>query len=215
MPRRNTAFSNGESYHLYNRGNNSQKMFFVEENYLFFLDRLAEFLPESAVTIHAFCLLPNHFHFSIRLVEEFDLSEAMRQIQSTYARSFNRKYMRHGHLYDGRFRSLHIESVDYLDYLSRYIHQNPIKAGLVDNPEDWLFSSYRCYVDGERLGERVIEGVDLPRRVACWNVPNIDPSSTLARFRARSDYREFVRCDWEMAPWNLENGLWTPPKRGN
>jgi putative transposase len=210
MPRRNTEFTKGESYHLFNRGNNSQKIFLIAENYFFFLDCLITSLPSSSVSIHAFCFLPNHYHISLRLEEAIDVSDAMKNFQRTYAKAFNTRFRRHGHVFENRFKSIHIESADYLDFLSRYIHRNPIEAGLAANPEDWQFSSYLSYLNGEPFkGMSYLKGMPV-RKTGGWKVPAIDPSNTLGRFRTRNNYREFVLCDWERYPWQLENGLWTP-----
>jgi len=215
MPRRKTIFKAGGRYHVCNRGNNSQKMFSMCEDYLQFLDRLNEYLPVAVVTFHTICLLPNHFHLSLKLNESFDLSSAMKVVQNSYARSFNMKYGRHGHLYDSRFKSTEIESEEYLDYLSRYIHRNPVKARLVHKPEDWEFSSYRCYVNDETPALCKNFGREMhPTTTFGPKTPTIDTSTILARFRTKEDYRKFVLCDWKRAPWKLEDGIWRPSKDG-
>jgi len=213
MPKRSLVFAEGEQYHIFNRGNNSQKIFLTGEDYFIFLDRLVEKLPHSAVRIHSFSLLPTHFHLSIKLEEVFDLSTAMKHLQQSYARGFNKKYRRHGHVFDSPFKALRIESPDYLDFLSRYIHRNPIEAGLAVVPEDWQFTSYRLYEGGQLLSKtRYLRGMPSQKKGG-WNVPEVDFAGTLSRFRTFDDYRAFVLTDWEWHPWQIENGIWMPMNR--
>jgi REP element-mobilizing transposase RayT len=214
MPKRKTVFAEGEQYHLFNRGNNSQKIFHTAENYLVFLDYIVASLPSTSVRIHSFSLLPNHFHLSITLEKAFDLSSAMRRLLRAYALRFNKIFHRHGHVFECPFKSIRIESLEYLDYLSRYIHRNPVEAGLVANPDEWQFSSYRSYMTGESMKKAGNISGMLFKKLGGWKVPEIDLSSTMSRFRTSRDYRDFVLCDWERDPWRLEGGLWTSMKSG-
>jgi putative transposase len=210
MPNRTIVFTKGEHYHIFNRGNNSQKIFLTAENYFSFLDRLSDRLPPSSVRIHSFSLLPNHFHLSIKLDEDFDLSNAMKYLQQSYARNFNKKYRRHGHVFESPFKALRIETQDYLDFLSRYIHRNPVEAGFATTPEAWQFSSYRSYVGGTPIAiDGHIKGTS-HRKTKGWSLPNIDTAATLSRFQTVEDYRSFVMTDWERYPWQLANGVWAP-----
>ncbi len=211
MPIRRTAFVKGGVYHLCNRGVNSQTIFEMPDDYFRFLDWIAECFVDSIIRILALCLLPNHFHLSIMLAEAVDLSEAMRDLQARYANYYNGKYRRHGYLFDGRFRSVAVESPLQLDYLSRYIHRNPMEAGLVHDALDWPYSSLRSYVSGNPFI------VNLPAKHGSmswtdrYSIPQIDSSVTLSRFYSREDYHEFVMSDWLRAPWILNEGLWVRP----
>ncbi len=212
MPRRKTPFQKGERYHIYNRGNNSQRVFIVQENYLYFLDAISRFLVPDAVSFRALSLLPNHYHFSIQLLEEFDLSNAMKEALRRYVRGFNARHWRHGHAFEDRFKSVLIDTQEYEDYLTRYIHRNPTEAGLVAKPEDWPFSSYRCYQRGAEFAVSNLEQEKTSRRSRDWKLPVIDTESTLGRFASREDYERFVLADWERSPWKLENGVWRPER---
>ncbi|MEM8810194.1 MAG: transposase [Cyanobacteria bacterium P01_G01_bin.38] len=146
MPRRKTDFLPGQYYHLYNRGNNRQKIFFERENYLFFLRQFRRYLVEETLHVIAYCLMPNHYHFLVCLRED-TLSQQMHGFTLSYTKAINRRYERCGSLFQGRFQAIHVDEVGYLLYLSRYIHLNPVKACLVKRPEEWEFSSYLEYAN--------------------------------------------------------------------
>ncbi|MEA5601846.1 REP-associated tyrosine transposase [Nostoc sp. UHCC 0252] len=144
MPRRQIPLQTGNFYHVYNRGNNRQKIFFERENYIYFLRLIREHLITNAVDIVAYCLMPNHYHFLVYLRDE-TLSDAMKSLSLSYTKAINKRFNRSGVLFQGRFQSIHILQTDYLLNLSRYIHLNPVKAELVQQPEEWEFSSYLEY----------------------------------------------------------------------
>ena len=145
MPRR-ACFKIGCYYHLYNRGNNYQDIFFCRDNYLHFLRLLRQHLVEQSVDILAYCLMPNHYHLLIQS-QTSDVSSRMRSLSLAYTKAMNRRYGRVGSLFQGRFQSICVESDDYLCQLTQYIHSNPVKAGLVAAPENWEFSSYPDYAN--------------------------------------------------------------------
>jgi len=209
MPRRNVTFSVGESFHLFNRGNNSQKIFLHPEDYEYFLKLIDAFLPSSAIQIHALTLLPNHYHLSTRILAAIDVSAAMRKIQARYARMFNKKYRHHSHVFGGRFKSPVVESIEYIDYLSRYIHRNPIEAGLVKHPADWPYSSFPLFVNDGRLVSNV-QSASQRSINEIKSLPLIHTMETLARFSSPDAYRDFVMADLERSPWRLVNGMWSP-----
>jgi REP element-mobilizing transposase RayT len=176
MPYRAVQFRSGEYYHIYNRGNNKQPIFFERENYLFFLRRWRDYLlPVSQVV--AYCLMPNHYHFIVYLQKD-DFSRPMQAFGLAYTKAVNQVYKRVGSLFQGRFRAIQVTGDAYLLQLSRYIHLNPIGAGLTARPEDWEFSSYREYV-GLRKG----------------SLPN--PQIVLGQLGSTDAYRRFVECSEE------------------
>ncbi|MDF5720146.1 MAG: transposase [Rhizonema sp. PD37] len=144
MPQRRSPLQRGSFYHIYNRGNNRQVIFFERENYVYFLRLIKEHLITNAVDIVAYCLMPNHYHFLVYLRDE-TISDAMKSLSLSYTKAINKRFNRSGVLFQGRFQSIHIAQTDYLVNLSRYIHLNPVKAGLVQQPEEWEFSSYLEY----------------------------------------------------------------------
>ncbi|WOD37513.1 REP-associated tyrosine transposase [Nodosilinea sp. E11] len=150
MPRPQRDLVPGEYYHLYNRGNNRQNIFFERENYLYFLKQFRYFVAEETVHVVAYCLMPNHYHVLIYL-REVGLSKAMQRFTMSYTNAMNRRYGRCGSLFQGRFQTIHVDSDAYLLHLTRYIHLNPMRACLVQHPQEWEFSSYCDYV-GLRRG---------------------------------------------------------------
>jgi putative transposase len=137
----------GNYYHIYNRGHNKERIFFEEENYLYFLRQFKKFLIPH-VDVFAYCLLPNHFHFFIKInkVEEFE--KGIKNFFISYSRSINQKYNRVGSLFQGRYKTVEIHDDAHFTRMVTYIHQNPLKAGLVKKIEDYKFSSYPAYVSG-------------------------------------------------------------------
>ena len=150
MPYRAIAFEPGNFYHLYNRGNNRQNIFFERENYLYFLRLVRQHLPVEKVEILAYCLMPNHYHLLVHF-KSGNLSDQMKALSLAYTKSMNARYKRVGVLFQGRFCSIHIDREAYLVHLVRYIHLNPVKDRLVMHPDEWEFSSYREYA-GQRQG---------------------------------------------------------------
>jgi REP element-mobilizing transposase RayT len=146
MPYRRDPLQPKQYYHLYGRGNNHQPLFYERENYLFFLRQLRKYLTPQVFQTIAYCLMPNHYHLLVYLRSD-DLSTQMKRFLLSYANAVNRRYGRSGALFEGRFRTVCVEQDPHLLHLSRYIHLNPVLAGIVIRPEDWEFSSYREYVD--------------------------------------------------------------------
>ncbi|KAA3599361.1 MAG: transposase [Calditrichaeota bacterium] len=143
---------NGEFYHLYNRGINSENIFKDSKDYLLFLKKFRYHLDEHLEVI-AYCLMPNHFHFLIK-VETENLKELVRQfsyVLSSYAQVFNRKYKRTGSLFQRHSKAKLVQDSKYFLTLVIYIHQNPVRAGFVEKQEDWHYSSFRDFT-GYRNG---------------------------------------------------------------
>ena len=142
-------------YHVYNRGNNQQNIFLEEKNYTFFLKRWDEYLGKY-LDVWAYCLMPNHFHFIVRVKDEDRLakfrkpgksyneliSNQFRKLFIAYTKSFNKVYERTGSLFQKPFKRVKIDSEQYLQHLIHYIHHNPIHHHFVDDYTDWKYSSY-------------------------------------------------------------------------
>ena len=169
MPRRQVALGAGECYHLYNRGNNRGRVFFERENYLFFLRRLREHLL-PALDVIAYCLMPTHYHLLVHVKAATSadaddaagaaVSKGMMRLTVSYTKAINKRYERVGALFQGAFQARHVGENNHLLHLSRYIHLNPVEAGLVSRAEAWEFSSYREYI-GLRKGTLPQMGVVL------------------------------------------------------
>lgn len=150
MPSRTINFEQGRYYHVYNRGNNYQTIFFERESYLYFLRLVRRYLVDENISILAYCLMPNHYHFLVQC-NGGNLSEAMQLLSLTYTKSINKRFNRVGSLFQGRFKAVLIDSDEYLVHLVRYIHLNPVKADLVKLASEWDFSSFSEYA-GIRSG---------------------------------------------------------------
>ena len=144
MPRRDLTFQPDCYYHLYNRGNNYNLIFFERENYLHFLRLVRRHLIEQTLDVLAYCLMPNHYHLLVQCKTDA-VSRAMQRLAVAYTKAMNRRYRRVGSLFQGQFQAIEVTRDRYLYHLTRYIHLNPVKAGMVLHPEDWEFSSYLDY----------------------------------------------------------------------
>lgn len=149
-------------YHIYNRGNNRQEIFFNKENYLFFLKKLKQKLIFHC-HILAWCLMPNHFHLMIYFPENkssdsgHSLNKAIAIVLRSYAQAINKQQDRTGSLFQQKTKAKLLtenEDADYPLVCFHYIHQNPLRANLVERLEDWEFSSFRDYA-GLREGTLV------------------------------------------------------------
>lgn len=146
-------------YHIYNRGNNKQKIFFTKKNYLFFLQKIrTELKPYSDII--CYCLMPNHFHFMVSTYNKFDgekFSTGFKILLSSYTKAINIQENRSGSLFQQNSKAkcltalTNYKSNNYGLICFNYIHQNPVNAGIVNNMEDWEFSSFRDY-SGMRNG---------------------------------------------------------------
>jgi putative transposase len=166
---RNEILETDAFYHIYNRGINSEKIFDTEENYLFFLLKFKIYL-NPVCDVFAYCLMPNHFHFLIKVKSEIEIntfakvlnfdkkditkqekglhsfdsivSKQMGKFVSSYSQAYNKVTNRHGALLESPFKRKRVENEEYLRNLIIYIHLNPI--GIKKNFESYIFSSYKA-----------------------------------------------------------------------
>ncbi len=155
-------FYENKYYHFYNRTNNEEALFRTDENYLYFLKKYRYYLYEYLDTI-GYCLMPTHFHFLVRVKElngqdvQKDvqhlgdvghlISRGMQTLQSSYTKAINKRFNRHGSLFQSHFNAKPVPNDCYMITLLTYIHQNPIRSNLVEKAEEWKYSSYQDYVD--------------------------------------------------------------------
>jgi len=176
-------FEKEKIYHIYNRGNNKQRIFFNHENYLYFLRKVRKkILPVADIL--CYCLMPNHFHFliysnektiqskTVNQKERNVLSDAFRKVLSSYTQGINRQEKRSGSLFSQNtkakavFDSFH--NYYYVETCFYYIHQNPTKDGLVKNLNDWPYSSF---LDFANLRNGTLCNQDLAKKIidADWD----------------------------------------------
>jgi len=139
----------GALYHISSRGNERKKIFLDVEDRIRFLNLLIEYHDRYGILIHSYVLMDNHYHLILE-TPMGNLLKVMHGINGGYTGYFNRKYKRVGHLFQGRYRAILVEKESYLLPLSRYVHLNPVRAGLVRRPEGYRWSSYRGYIGRER-----------------------------------------------------------------
>lgn len=141
----NHLLSEGACFHVYNRGVNRGKIFIETRIYRYVVDRMHKYNDPGSMEIIAYCLMPNHFHFLVRQYIPLGTTKFFKGVCGGYVRAINNDYEKSGHLFEGKFKIKPVDSVNYLLHLSRYIHLNPVRAGMVAVPEDWEFSSCRAY----------------------------------------------------------------------
>lgn len=133
----------GVPVHLIQRGNNRQVIFADESDFKAYLHWLQEYSEKYSVAVHAWCLMTNHVHLLSQGEADDSVSKMMQSIGRQYVRYFNHKYQRTGTLWEGRFRSCLVDAESYLFELYRYIELNPVRASMVDSPDEYPWSSYR------------------------------------------------------------------------
>ncbi|MDW7774225.1 MAG: transposase [Desulfobulbaceae bacterium] len=152
MPRRSRIIVPGIPHHLIQRGNNRQSCFFADEDYLFYLDWLGDYAKSTGCLIHAFVLMTNHVHLLLTPKEQDSAGSLMKLLGQRYVQYINRSYKRSGTLWEGRFRSCIIQQEEYLFSCQRYIEMNPVRAGLVQHPGEYQWSSYQANGQGKGFG---------------------------------------------------------------
>ena len=146
-----------EYYHIYNRAIAGNLLFRENRNYQFFLSKIERYILPDAELI-AYCLMPNHYHFILKLKID-NISTAMQRMALSYVKSYNIVYQQSGHLFQAPYQRIHITNLNYLLHLSRYIHLNPVKARIVQKAENWEYSSYLEYIglrEAEYINTEVI-----------------------------------------------------------
>jgi len=172
MARRPRVFGAGLLYHVIARGNQRRQTFLIDRDYEAYLDRLNRYQTRYGVILYAYCLMPNHVHLLLQ-TSSVPLAKFMQGVQQSYTQRFNRVHGKIGHLFQGRYKAIVCERDEYLTALVRYIHLNPVRAGMVEDPEAYPYSGHRAYLQGDRRGL-------------------IDPEPVLGLLGGRRAYRRFV-----------------------
>lgn len=146
LPRDARNSSSTGIYHIMLRGINRQDIFGDEEDIERLLETIKKYKEVSQYQIYAYCVMSNHIHMLIKETED-SISNIIKRISSSYVFWYNKKYERCGHLFQERFKSEAVENDEYFLTVVRYIHQNPIKAGVVKGISDYKWSSYNEYMD--------------------------------------------------------------------
>jgi len=131
-------------YHVTARGNNRQAIFLLDSDRHDFLLLLARASDRFGLQLFAFCLMTNHYHLFLR-TPDANLAASLQWLNATYTARFHRRHRRNGHLFQGRYKSVLVTDEAHWFHLSMYLHLNPIRARLVDDPADYQWSSFRDY----------------------------------------------------------------------
>lgn len=135
-------------YHVIQRGNDRRKVFRDNNDYKHFYLLLKKYLKRYPSFLYHYCLMSNHLHLLLKVIEARDLSKLMQGINLSYTLYYKQKYKFTGSLWQGRYKSIVIEKDEYLMECGRYMERNPVRAGLVVDPKDYPFSSYNFYACG-------------------------------------------------------------------
>ncbi len=150
MGRRARITYEGALYHVFARGDKGEHIFSADLQKGYFAGTVIRGLKRCDAVLHAFCIMGNHYHLLLRTPKD-NLSGLMHYIGSVFGSYFCRQRGVQGHVFDGRYRSLIVETNEYLLALTRYIHMNPVRAGLVPRPIQYRWSSYRFFSGHGRL----------------------------------------------------------------
>lgn len=178
-------------YHAMVRGINKQPIFHMDEDRLRYLEVLAKVQEKTPFVFHAYCLMDNHIHLLLQELDE-PLGDLMKRVGASYVYWFNRKYERVGHLFQARFRSEVVEDDSYFLTVLRYIHQNPVRARIVERCSDYPWSSYAAYANAVQQGkalvtpslglgimggcEALLQFVNTPNDDSCLDLDNVTPA---------------------------------------
>ena len=210
MPRKKRVWYPGATYHVMSRGNRRTSIFKDRFDYYQFLEYVKIIKEVNPFTIHALCLMTNHFHFLIE-TEDVELSKLMQKMLSLYAMDFNKRYDYSGHLFESRYTACLVEDDKYFLEVSRYIHLNPVKAMMVREPLLYDYSSYKAYV--------VSDGFDVSSKTNQIISELLSKDRLLGMFRNNpvEQYRMFVEGKISHAEQELliqkdikEDDMWLP-----
>ena len=150
MPRKPRVSLAGVAEHVIQRGNNRQAIFSCEDDMKAYVTWLKQYSKKYKVAIHAWVLMTNHVHLLCSPANHSGISQMMQSLGRMYVMYFNRAYKRSGTLWEGRYRSCLVQSDKYLLEVYRYIELNPVRAGMVQDPSEYSWSSYQCNALGKQ-----------------------------------------------------------------
>lgn len=179
----------GAVYHITSRGNEKKPVFKDDHDREVFLRTLQHVIKRYNWICHAYCLMTNHYHLLVE-TPEGNLALGMRQLNGVYTQLFNKYHGRNGHLFQGRYKAILIQKDSHLLEVCRYVVLNPVRAGMVETPEAWTWSSYLATA-----------GKAKPH--ACLTIDWVLGQFSRKRGKAESEYRQYVK-------WGIgEKTIWT------
>lgn len=183
----------GAVYHITSRGNGKQNIFFEDRDRKVFLSLLWEVIKREKWICYGYCLMDNHYHLLIETTRP-NLSRGMRQLNGDYAQKLNNMKGSVGHVFESRYKSILVEKDNYLLELCRYIVLNPIRARMVESPEEWRWSSYRA----------ILGLTKVPKHLNIkWVLSNFNEDME----KGKEEYKKFVlEGIKEESPWRKLRG---------
>jgi putative transposase len=181
------TFDENAYYHVYNRTNGKDLLYLSHDNYQFFLKKWQQYF-DNYLDTYAYCLMPNHFHFIVKVkpvdadfktnvqkegttaanaflfnkitVDAF-LEDQFKRFFTSYAKSFNKQHNRHGSLFETRFKRIKLKTLDHLRDKIAYVHHNPLHHNMSTSYGGWLYSSYQSYLSDKPTKIKRFEGLSL------------------------------------------------------
>lgn len=173
MPHKRIPFLTGHYYHIYNRGQSRMTIFEEHDNYLFVQKKMALYAARFDLTVIAYCLMPNHYHFLIRQDGDHRAGLLPQRVFNSYTKAYNKRYNHSGTLFESQFKAKQIDHNTHLLHLCRYIHLNPVKDGLTTHPGKWPYSDYLAWM-GDRTSFMY------------------DPEFIIKTFQSKAEYQNFI-----------------------
>jgi putative transposase len=136
----------GSTYHIYNRGAHRLQIFLTRDNYIYCRRLITKYTQKYSVSLLGYCLMPNHYHFILRQLPGGSISRCVQTIFNSYVQGFNKIQKHSGTLFQGSAKSRLVDSDLYAVQLIRYVHLNPVRAGLAQRPEAWEYSDYLDWI---------------------------------------------------------------------
>lgn len=149
MGRKRRIIKTGAIYHIINRGNNKKFIFKRKEDKDGFIECLKKAKSKYEYNLFAYAIMNNHYHLLLQSTESGTISQIMHHIHCGYSRYYKKIYENIGHVFQGRYKSMLIDSEPYLLQVSKYIHLNPYRAGIVNSPENYKYSSFKHILEGQ------------------------------------------------------------------
>ena len=157
MPRLTRITYQNAYYHIITRGNQKQLVFSDRSDYEKYLSILQRYKKQAGFKLYAYCLMPNHVHLILKIVEPTILSKTMKRINLSYTLYFNFKYKKVGHLWQDRFKSKIINSENYVLDCINYIENNPVRASIAPKATDYIWSSYNSRFENNSFLDDISE----------------------------------------------------------
>lgn len=146
MPRREIRFQAGGYYHIFNRGANHMSICRNHGNFIYLLGLMKKYLAQLDLTMIAYCLLPNHYHWLVRQDGATRAGQLPQSVFNAYSKAFNKATGHTGTLFEGRYKIIAVTRDPYLHHLCRYIHANPVRHGLATHAHLWPYSNFQDWL---------------------------------------------------------------------